>query len=189
MATWTWVLQGQTNPTTIDSADVVQFAGGTFNSPVTVSAYQSSMHVDQNGGGSVDDSSGNGPFNSKYINSTQVDLGGGTVDLTTATTTGAPMKITFTDGSSVSTSNTKFFACQSTETTTSGPTGVTFYAAEVTSGGGDSTWTAAETSGGALALDAHGTPATNHDFYLCVSASPDSIGAKTFTLRAELTYS
>ena len=41
MATFTWTLQG-TSPTTIDADDIIQFAGATFDSPITVSSYNDS---------------------------------------------------------------------------------------------------------------------------------------------------
>lgn len=67
MATFTWYLQG-TSPTTIDATDKFQFAGGTFDSAITVGAYNASSHVKSSG--NADDSSGNGPKNSKFISQT-----------------------------------------------------------------------------------------------------------------------
>ena len=200
MATFTWTLQGATNPTTIDAADVVQFASGTFNSAITVGQYNTSMHLDQNGGGSVDDSSGNAPHNIQFISQTggtagdsQCKLNGGaTVDIDSITTAQSPLKINFSDAASVATSSTIFYADDGT-TTTNGPTGVTFLAAEQA----DATFRTAEGSGspgigtgtGSLTLGDQGA-ATSHDFFVLITASPDSVGAKTlFRFRIELTYS
>jgi len=62
---------------------------------------------------------------------------------------------------------------------------VTFQAAEQ----GDSAWTNAEGSAAALTLTDQGA-ATSHDYFIAVSASPESVGLKSaFALRVELTYS
>jgi len=182
MATFTFTLQG-TSDTTIGATDVLQFAGaGGFDSKVTVGAYNDSTHVRASGG--ADQSSGNTPRNNKYISSTEADWGDGTELLTAVTDAECALKINFSDAASVATSSAIFYAYDGT-TTTSAPTGVTFYAAE----SGDSTWTGAEGSGSALSL-ADQAAATSHDFFILVSASPDSVGLKSdFTLRIELTYS
>ena len=188
MATFTWVLQG-TSPTTIDATDIVQFAGATFNSAVTVGAYQDTTHVESNA--AADDSSGNTPKNTKFISQTggtagdsQVDIGGGTVDLDAVSTANSPLKITFADAASVTTTGAIFYAYDGS-TTTAVPTGVTFVAAEQ----GDANWTAAEGSAAGVTIT-DDTASTSHDYYLLASVSPDSVGAKTaFKLRIELTYS
>ena len=188
MATYTWTLQG-TSPTTIDATDIIQFAGGTFGAAITVGQYNSSTHVESNVG--ADDSSGNTPKNSKFISQTggtggdsQVDIGGGTVDLDSISTANCPLKINFSHGSSVVTTGHILYAYDGS-TISAGPTGVTFLAAEQ----GDANWTAAEgQSAGVTITD--DTTATSHDYYLLITASPDSVGAKTaFKLRSELTYS
>jgi hypothetical protein len=181
MATFTWYLQG-TSPTTIEDTDKLQFAGGSFGAAVTVSEYNTSTHVESSVG--ADDSSANTPNNNKYIASGTADWGDGTENLDQIATTEAALKINFSHGSSVVTSNTKFYAYDGTTPATA-PTGVTFYAAEV----GDSAWTNAEGSGSALAID-DDTTGTSHDYFIAVSASPESVGLKTaFKLRIELTYS
>ena len=69
-------------------------------------------------------------------------------------------------------------------TTTSAPTGVTFYAFEQ----GDSAWTNAEGSASAVSVN-DDTASTSHDYYFGISASPESVGEKTaFKIRMELTY-
>lgn len=188
MATFTWYLQGSSD-TTIDATDKVQFANGTFDGPVTVGEYNDSTHVKSSGG--ADDSSANTPNNVKFISATggtggdsQADWGDGTEDLDQMLTSEATLKINFSHGSSVTTSSAIFYAYDGT-TTTAVPTGVTFYAAEQ----GDANWTNAEGSAAALSLNDN-TTATSHDFYVAVSASPESVGLKSaFKLRIELTYS
>lgn len=181
MATFTWYLQG-TSPTEIEETDNLQFAGGTFDSAITVGEYNSSTHVENNGG--TEDSSGNTPNNVKYVASGTADWGDGTEDLNLMTTDEATLKINFSDASSVTTTENIFYAYDGS-TTTEVPTGVTFYAAEQ----GDSAWTNAEGSAAALSID-DDTAATSHDYYIAVSASPESVGLKdAFTMRMELTYS
>lgn len=189
MATFTWTLQGST-PTTIEATDIVQFAGaGGFDSKVTVGEYNDTTHVKSSVG--VDDSSGNTPNNNKFISQTggtggdsQADWGDGTEDLDQITTAEAALKINFSHGSSVITEDAIFYAYDGTTPATA-PTGVTFKAAEV----GDANFTDAEGSGSPVTIN-DDTTATSHDYFLVISASPDSVGLKdAFALRIELTYS
>ena len=188
MATFTWYLQGVT-PTTIEATDILQFAGGTFDSKITVGSYNTSTHVKSSVG--ADDSSANTPNNVKFVSQTggtggdsQADWGDGTEDLDAITDAECTLKITFADASSVITEDAIFYAYDGSTPATA-PTGVTFVAAE----SGDANFTAAEGSGSALALADQSTD-TSHDFYIACSASPDSVGLKSaFALRIELTYS
>lgn len=181
MATYTWYLQG-TSDTTIGS-DILQFAGGTFDSAITVGEYNDSTHVEDSGT-SADNSSGNTPNNVKYVASGTADWGDGTEDVANILDGECTLKINFAHGSAVAVSSHTFYAYDGT-TTTSAPTGVTFFALEQ----GDAAWTAAEGSASALSIT-DSASSTSHDFYVAVSASPDSVGEKTaFTLRDELTYS
>lgn len=181
MATFTWTLQG-TSPTTIEATDRIKFAGGTFSTAVTVGSYNTSCHVASSA--DADDSSGNGPKYSQYLTSNTVDIGGGSVSLSSVSTADCPLKINFSDASSVTTTSAILYAYDGT-TTTSAPTGVTFYAAEQ----GDTNWTNAEGSAAGVTIT-DDTASTSHDYYFCISASPDSVGEKTaFAIRIELTYS
>jgi hypothetical protein len=181
MATYTWYLQGS-SPTTIEATDIIQFAGGTFDSAITVGEYNSSTHVESSVG--ADDSSGNTPNNNKYVASGTGDWGDGTESLSNITNAECTLKINFSDGASVTTTGHIFYAYDGT-TTTAVPTGVTFQAAE----SGDAAWTNAEGSAAALTIT-DDTASTSHDYYILISASPESVGEKTaFKLRDELTYS
>jgi len=181
-------LQGAT-PTTIEATDIVQFAAATFDSAITVGAYNDSTHVESSVGN--DDSAANTPKNSKFISQTggtggdsQCDIGAGTVDIDSVTTANCPLKINFSDASSVTTTGHIFYAYDGS-TTTDPPTGVTFVAAEQS----DANFTAAEGSAAAVSVT-DDTAGTSHDFYFLISVSPDSVGEKTaFKLRDELTYS
>ncbi len=188
MATFTWYLQGVT-PTTIEATDIIQFAGGTFDSPITVGAYNSSTHCESSVG--ADDSSANTPKNAKFISQgggtggdSQVDIGAGTVDLDSVSTADCPLKINFSHGSSVVTTGAIFYAYDGTTPATA-PTDITVVGAEQ----GDANFTACEGSASPVTIT-DDTTGTSHDYFLIVSASPDSVGEKTaFAFRCELTYS
>jgi hypothetical protein len=187
MATFTWTLIG-TAATNIQSDHEVKFAGAAFGTPITVGSWNDTTHVSS---GATDVSSGNSPKNCKFISTggggggdSQMDIGGGTVDIDTATTGDAPIVINFSDASSVSTSSTTFYADDGS-TPANKPVNVSFHAAEVT----DTLFTQATGSANGLTLSDQGA-ATSHDFYILLSASPDAVGEQTsFRLRIELTYS
>lgn len=181
MATYKWYLQG-TSPTTI-GADILQFAGATFDSAITVGEYNDTTHVEDESTG-ADNSSANTPNNVKYVASGTGDWGDGTESLANILDGECTLKINFAHTSAVAVSSHILYAYDGT-TTTAVPTGVTFQAAEQ----GDAAWTNAEGSAAALTIT-DSSSATSHDFYVAVSASPESVGEKTaFVIRDELTYS
>lgn len=180
MATFTWYLQGDTD-TTLTSTGYLQLAAGTFNSKILVGNYNSSMHVEAGDG--TDKSSGNTPNNNKYISDTEIDVGGGTVNLDTISNSDAALRINFSHTSSVETSSAIFYAYGAT--TSDAPADMTIQAAEV----GNSSWTNAEGSGAALSIADHTTAASSHDYYIALSGKPTAIGNKTCTYRMELSYS
>src|SRR3989304_2415757 len=188
MATYIWTLQGVT-PTTIDATDIIQFAGaGGFDTAITVGAYNSSTHVESSVG--ADDSSGNTPENNKFISQaggtggdSQADWGDGTEDIDQILTSECSLKINFSHGTSVTTTNHILYAYNGSVQAT-GPTEVDFRAAEQA----DANFTEAEGSGAPVTVN-DDTTATSHDFYFLISASPTTVGEKTaFKIRDELTY-
>lgn len=182
MATYTWTLQG-TSPTVIDTTDKIQFAGASFNSAIQVGQYNDSTHVQSSGG--ANDSSANTPRNNKYLTASTVSVNGAASKaLSTITNAECALKINFSHATAVAISQHVFYAYNGSSTAT-GPTGVTFKAAER----GNANWSTPAGSGSALAL-ADKAAATSHDFFIAISASPDSVGEKSaFVLRDELTYS
>jgi len=188
MATFTWYLQG-TSPTTIEATDLIQFAGASFGSAITVNEYNDTTHVESSVG--ADDSNGNTPNNNKFISAaggtggdSQADWGDGTEDLDAITEAECALKINFSDASSVATTNAVFYADDGT-TSTAVPTGVDVQAAEQ----GDTNFTEIEGSAAALTLTDQAA-GTSHDFFIVLSASPTSVGEKTaFRFTIELTYS
>lgn len=182
MAIYAWYLQGLL-PTTIEATDILQFAGLTFGSGVFVGNYQDSMHVKSSLG--VNDSSGNTPHNSKYIDADGVSLNGAAETAVSAASTAAcPLKINFSHPTSVAITSHVIYAYDGLATT-SPPTGVTFKMAEQ----GDAAWATPAGSAAALAVGDKAA-ATSHDFYFLVSATPTSVGLKnSFRIRDELIYS
>lgn len=169
MATFTNYLQGNED-TEITATDSLQFANGSFDGKITIGEYNDSTHVKTDD--DADKSSGNTPNNNNYTDASLPIADGD-----------CALNINFSHTSSVETEDTSFYAYDGT-TKTDAPDNTTVYAAE----GGDGTWTNAEGSGSALSLDDHGTPATSHDFYIAISASPDTVGSKTLAYDFKLTY-
>lgn len=187
MAVFAWYLQGST-PTEISETDTLQFANGSFDGKITVDEYNDSTHVKTSG--EADKSAANTPNNNKFISAagggggdSQADWGDGTEDLDAITSGEAAIKINFADASSVITEDAIFYTYDGTTPATPA-TGLDVQAAEV----GDTNFTEAEGSGSALALEDQGA-STSHDFFIVLSASPTSVGAKTGKMRCELTYS
>ena len=179
---FTHELQG-TTPTEIDATDVLQFAGSTgFDSRIKVDEYNESTHVKTSGG--ANKSSANTPRNNQFVTASTISVdGAAAVNLNTIENSDAALKINFSDSESVAVEEAKFFSYDGSDTAVA-ITGLNFRAAEV----GDTNWTEAEGSASALDLGDKETPATSHDYFIAVSASPTSVGAKTGSYRIELTY-
>lgn len=171
MAEFTHYLQGSTD-TEITSSDVLQFAGGSFDSKITVGEYNDSTHVKADD--DSDKSDGNSPKNNNY-NDDSLPISEGDCAL----------KINFSHDSDVEIENAEFYAYDGSDTA-NGPSDVTFYAAE---GDVSDDWVNAEGSGDALSLEDKTSASDSHDFYIAVTASPDSVGTKSGNkYRIELTF-
>ena len=198
MATFTWEYYGGTGPTWTDvSTDTIVFSGtGGLDQPVTVGAWQDETHMGTGDPG-TDGCGTNHCQNVKWISSTQFDSGGGTETLndTNLIQTECTLRIRFTDGSSVAITNARFYAYDGSTTTTEA-TGVDCMAFE--QGVTATTWTEINNTTGPVGGDNVGErldlgdsgAATDHTYYIAVSASPESVGAKTaFDFGIALTYS
>jgi hypothetical protein len=164
-------LQG-TSDTTIEATDFLAFANGTFGQSITVDAYNDSTHVRSSAG--ADDSVSNTPNNVKYVASGTADWGDGTESLADMLDGEATLKITVAYDSNITVTDITMYAYDGT-TPANAPTDTNVYMAE----GGDAAWTQAHGSGSALAIDDSSTPATSHDFYVAVSASPTAVGTNS----------
>lgn len=180
------------------STGTIVFAGSAtdLTTPITVGEWNTGTHIG-NGDPGTDQCGTNHSRNMKYISGTQVDIGGGTVTLNTTNVADTQMtlRVRFTYDSAVTTSGARFYSFDGS-TTTAEAIGVDAYAVERVSG--MSTWTeinndtgntGGDNTGERLALADQGS-ATDHTFYIGVTAKPESVGGKTqFDFGVALTYS
>ena len=175
------VLQG-TSDTTVDETDSIAFHNGTFDAPIQVGEYNDGTSVRASGG--TDDSDGNTPNNNKYVASGTADWGDGTESLADILDAECALKMTIAYDSAITVTDITMYAYDGT-TPANAPTGTTVQLAE----SGDSAWTQAHGSASALTITDSTTPATSHDFYVLVSASPTAVGVKDANkIRCEFTY-
>jgi len=199
MATFTWEVYSNTPGWHDVGANTVVFTGSAtdITTPVTVGEWNTGTHVG-NGDPGTDQCGTNHVPNVKYISATQFDSGSGTEALndTNLGQNECTIRCKFADAASVQTSSARFYTFDGS-TATAEAIGVHAYAFE--RGVGASAWTqvnddsgniGGDNTGERLGLSDHGTPATEHYFYLAVSAQPESVGAKTqFDFGLALTYS
>jgi len=199
MATFTWQVYANT-PAWMDvSSNTIVFSGSRtdLGVPITVGTWNSGTHLG-NGDPGTDQCGTNHVPNVEYVSNTQFKLNGGsteTISNANLAATECTMRILFTDASSVAVSNARFYAFDGS-TTTAEAVGVEAYAVEGQVGA--STWTqinddsaniGGDNSGERLTLS-NQSAATEHTFYIAVSARPESVGAKTqFDFGIGLTYS
>lgn len=200
MATFYWEFFGSTGPAWTDmSTYTIVFAGDRtdLSIPVTVGSWQDGTHMGNDDPG-TDQCGANHMRNIKYVTSGQFDQGFGTTTLsmTNVHPSGCTLRVRFTDASSVAITNARFYAFDG-GTPTTRATDVEAYAWE-RQPSGIMTWTMindySNTVGGDNAgqrLDLLNQAAsTEHHYYICVSARPESVGAKTaFDFGVALTYS
>jgi|10_taG_2_1085330.scaffolds.fasta_scaffold11194_3 hypothetical protein len=180
------------------------FYGSSFGSSVEVGSYQTSTFItDANGtiqGPQVNDNKWKHP-GSGSIN------GLGSVALTQITNALATLNVRFSHTSAVKTQNSKLRIFDRTNINNPA-SGVTTKVAEIihpdvvqnNNGSGDTTWNTP--TGSAVIMDLVASPgmsgqrpngsdttADRHDYYVAISASPDSIGSKNlYGLYVELEY-
>ena len=180
------------------------FYGGGFGYSVAVGEYQDTTFITNSTG------TAEGPQvdNIKYLNTASgiVNSAGSGIALTAIPNYLSTLNIRFTHGSAITTQNAKFRVYDRSSINNS-PSGVTCKVAELihpdttqtNNGSGDATWTTVFGSGSIMDLTASpgvsgvsengpSTQATQHDWYLALSASPDSIGSKLFAGYVELEY-
>ena len=182
MATFVWELQDTNSGTTVIAAtDILGFYGATFDTVIATGSYQDSIHVENVS--NVEQCSTYHGVQNKWISSTNVDLGSGSVALTTVTDADCVLKIHFNHTSAVACTAVTFWAYDGT-TTTAVPTDITFQCVE----SGETPWVNAEGSAAAATLANSGS-AEDHYFYLVLSASPEDVGdLEEFELAIQLTY-
>jgi hypothetical protein len=198
MAAFTFEVYANTPGWFSAGANTLVFSGSSSDPtvPITVAAWQSGMHLGSGDPG-TDQCGTNHVPNVKYVSGTQYDSGGGTETLndTNLAATECTLRIKFTDAASVATSSARVYTFDGSVVTNEA-VGVDIYAFE--RGVGASSWTqvnddsgniGGDNSGERLALSDQGA-GTEHYFYLALSLSPESVGAKTqLDLGIALTYS
>ena len=206
MAVFDWAFWGSAGPAWTDMGTWTYiFNGtGTIATPVTVGTWNDDMHIGDGDPG-ADQCGANHSNHNKYIDTDSFDDGGGSelLNETNLTQTECVIRVQFTDGSSVTTTNVRFYAYDGTTTTTEA-VGVDCVAWESESGA-DSQWTVIndDTTSGALTVGSIGGdnsgerltlsgqgPATDHTWFIAISASPETVGGKAdFDFGVALTYS
>ncbi|MCJ7760030.1 hypothetical protein MUP59_02670 [Candidatus Bathyarchaeota archaeon] len=198
MATFTWEVYSNTPGWHDTAGNTVVFSGSPtdITTPVTVGEWNSGTHIG-NGDPGADQCGTNHVCNVKYISGTQFDSGGGTETLndTNLTATECTIRCKFADASAVATSSARFYTFDGS-TATAEAIGVHAYAFE--RGVGATAWVQVNDDSGNIGGDNGGerlalsdqSAATEHYFYLAVTAQPESVGAKTqFDFGLALTYS
>lgn len=197
MATFTWEVYADTPAWFSVGANTVVFSGsGGITTPITVGSWQDETHLGDGDPGTDQCGTTHMP-NVKYVSGTQFDDGAGTETLndTNLAQTECTLRVTFTDASSVDTTNVRFYSFDGTTETTEA-VGVEAYAFE--QGKGNTQWTQINDDSGNIGGDNSGerlslggyTGQTEHTWYIAVSARPESVGSKTeFDFGIALTYS
>ena len=182
------------------------FYGSSFGASVDVGSFQDLTFItDANG-----TTEGPQVNNIKWTASDSGNInGGGDVVLTAIPNYLATLNVRFTHTSAVKTQNS---VCRiyDRSTITNAASGVTTYVAELIhpdtvqndNGSGDATWVNGTSGSDSVAINMVSSPgysgeresgsetySDQHDYYLAISASPDSIGSKTdYGLYVELEY-
>jgi hypothetical protein len=151
---------------------LIQFSDGTFDNPITVSAFNGGTHVRSSGGS--DDSTANTPNNVKYIASGTADWGDGTEACSAILDGECTLKITVGYDTNITVTGITMYAYDGTTPATA-PTNLDVYFFEQ----GDTAWTNADGSAAAMSLTDSTTPATAHDFYVAMSVSPSAVGTQS----------
>lgn len=180
------------------------FFGSSFGQSVEVGEYQDSTYI-TNGNGTTEGPQVN---NVKWTHPGSGSINGlSSVKLTEITNKLAPLNIRFTHSSEVRTQNAKLRIFDRSNINNPA-SGVTTKVAEIIhpdpvqndNGSGDSTWETPAGSGTVMDLVASpgmsglrpngvSTTADRHDWYVAISASPDSIGSKSlYAAYVELEY-
>lgn len=180
------------------------FYGSSFGASVAVASYQDKTYI-TNSTGSIQ---GAEVWNTKYVHPNSGNLAGTVVNLSGIPNYQASLNIQFSHTSAVKTQNAEF-RIYDRSGINNPASGVTCKVAEIIhtnvaqdiTGSGDGTWvgesinpqTSTQTVGGSgivvplvaspgrSGFRPNGANTTDvyHDWYLCISASPDSIGSKT----------
>jgi hypothetical protein len=164
---------------------------------ITVASFQDGTHAGDGTPG-TDQCGANHMNNVKYVDDTHFSLNGAAsavLNDTNLADTDCTMQIHFNHGSAVAVSNARLY-CYDNSTTTQYAADLDVYAFE--RGAGASSWTKINDASGVTGGDNSGerldlqnsASATDHYWYVALSASPEAVGAKSnFAFGVALTYS
>lgn len=198
MATFTWEVYSDTPAWHSVGANTYVFSGSStdLSEPITVGTWNSGAHLGTASPGSDACGTAHVPYVT-YVGLNNFDNGSGSQALndTNLTANECSLRILFTDSGSVATSSARFYCFDGT-TATNPAVEVEAYAFE--QGDSNTAWvqvndysgsTGGDNSGERLPLTDQGA-ATEHTFYVAISARPESVGQKTeFDFGVALTYS
>lgn len=180
------------NPAASGGFNTVGFFGGSFGLSIRVGEYNDNTYRTVENG----TSDGGSLPNLKFANSSGAFVAAEitATELLEVNNSEATLRVRLNTDSAVGTQNTRFRAYDKLSIN-SNPSGVTVRAAEIRKdqtlvrGSGDTSWTTIAGSGSVLPLDDQADPATQHDWYIGLTASPNSIGEKTnFALYFETEF-
>ncbi len=200
MAAFNWFVYVDTPAWEDVAANTIVFSGSltVITTPITVGNWNTGTHIGDGDPGTDQCGATHIP-NLEWVSDTEYQLDGGgtqTLNDTTLTETECTIKIEFTDGSSVATSNGRFYSFDAS-TVTNEAVGVEAYAWERGVGdtagwvmiNDDSGNTGGDNSGERVSLSDQSSD-TEHTFFIAVTARPESVGSKTeFDFGIALTYS
>lgn len=197
MAAFSFVAQGPGTTINNLAGSGLAFTGSAgFSSSVQVGQFQGRTFITDSAG-SIQGAEVN---NTQYLNSQSGILGqtGSGINVLNIPNYQAPLNLRFTNNTAVQVQNAQIWAYDRANINNP-PSGVTLAVSEVrhqsqlqtTTGSGNNTWTFP--AGSAVILNLTNSPGTSglsggsdteHDWYLCLSASPNSVGGKPFALYA-----
>lgn len=170
------------NPAASGGFNTCGFYGGAFGLAIRVGEYnETTYRTTENG-----QSNGGALPNTRFANSSGAYVASEIVarELLEVDNVEATLLVRLNTDSAVGTQNTRFRAFDKSDIDNV-PSGVTVRAAEIRKdqplvrGSGDTSWSIIAGSGQVLSIDSQSNLSTQHDFYLALTASPDSIGEKT----------
>lgn len=198
MATFNWEVYADM-PSWMDvDVNTIVFSGADddLTEPITVGTWQNGTHLGSGDPG-TDQCGANHMPNVKYVSGTQMDKGVGTetINDTNLAETECTLRIKFTDAQSVAITNARFYAFDGANETNEA-VGIESHAFE--RGVSATAWTEINDDSENIGGDNAGerlelgdkSAATEHHWYIAVSARPETVGAKTeFDFGVALTYS
>ena len=172
--------------------DTLGYFGAAFGFSIKVGEYNNTCYVTTDNGST---NYGQVP-NLKYANTSGAYVASELVatELLEVDNSEATLRIRLTTDTNVQTQNTSFRAFDRTNINNN-PSGVLVYAAEIKKpsptvrGSGDTYWTLIQGSGSTLSLEDQTTPSGTHTWYVALTATPTTIGAKTFAHYFETEFS